>query len=384
MAFSKKRFIFVFLMLLSLASSLEAAEVFLFYSPHCHACHRVIEETIPRLQNIYGDKLKITLLNIEKEDNFRHFLAIERILGVKKDDFGAVPVMVIGKKVLIGRKQIKKSALYTIRKYIASSSSSQKKISPAKYNLTEYFLSFNLFTVLLAGAIDGINPCAFSCIIFFMAFLSFRGYRKREIFIIGCGFIIAVFLAYLAIGLGIFSFLYKLKVFHRLIKVFYLSTAGVAFVLGGISLYDWLQYGKKNTAQMVLQLPYRLKQTIHTLIHVFFGGSQEGRRNFVGLFIVSFLSGILVSLLEAVCTGQVYLPTITFILQNSTFRFRALMYLLGYNLMFILPLVGVFLFSLAGVSSSRFSEFSRRHLGLVKLLLAILFFFLGFILLREA
>jgi len=120
------------------------------------------------------------------------------------------------------------------------------------------------------------------------------------------------------------------------------------------------------------------------LVHVFFGEAKGKRRNFIGLFIAAFLSGILVSVLEAVCTGQVYLPTITFILKNSTLKLRALIYFLGYNLMFILPLIIVFLFSLMGVSSSRFSELSRRHSGLVKLLLALLFFLLGFILLGEA
>jgi cytochrome c biogenesis protein CcdA len=85
----------------------------------------------------------------------------------------------------------------------------------------------------------------------------------------------------------------------------------------------------------------------------------------------------LVSLLEAVCTGQVYLPTISFVLKSTTLKLEALGYLLLYNFMFIAPLVVIFVLALLGTSSQQFSGFLKKHLGLIKILMVILFFGLG-------
>ena len=49
-----------------------------------------------------------------------------------------------------------------------------------------------------------------SCI-FFISFLALQGYRQRELILIGSVFILAVFLTYLGIGLGIFNFFYHVR-----------------------------------------------------------------------------------------------------------------------------------------------------------------------------
>ena len=62
----------------------------------------------------------------------------------------------------------------------------------------------------------------------------------------------------------------------------------------------------------------------------------------------------MVSGVEAVCTGQVYLPTIVVILKEVNQHFwRATEFLLFYNLMFILPLVLVCVLTLCGKESPR-------------------------------
>jgi cytochrome c biogenesis protein CcdA len=60
------------------------------------------------------------------------------------------------------------------------------------------------------------------------------------------------------------------------------------------------------------------------------------------LAVYSFVTGLLVSILEAVCTGQVYLPTIAYVLKRTHLWVEALGYLLLYNIMFIAPLFVVF------------------------------------------
>lgn len=240
------------------------------------------------------------------------------------------------------------------------------------------FLSFGLFTVLGAGLIDGINPCAFTVLIFFISFLNFVGYRKRELVILGSIFIFSVFVTYCLIGLGLFKIIQSLAAFSMVSKLAAMLIASLAIVLGFYSIYDWYIYRKTgNPDDVKLRLPDFLKQRIHTIVQ---NSSRNKNRTLFELAGAVFISGFLVSLLESVCTGQTYLPTIAYVFKTTSLRPLAGVYLILYNLMFILPLTIIFIAALKGVSSEAFSKIARKHLGAVKLLTAALFFLLGILL----
>lgn len=240
------------------------------------------------------------------------------------------------------------------------------------------FLSWGLLTIAGAGLIDGINPCAFTVLVFFISFLNFVGYRKRELLVLGIVFILAVFLTYIFLGLGLFKFIQSLQAFTRLSKVIYLGTASLAVILGIYSLYDWYIYRKTgNPEDTKLRLPDFIKQKIHKTIQ---GASRDRNKTLMELAGAVFLSGFIVSLLESVCTGQTYIPTIAYVFKEPDLRINALGYLVLYNLMFILPLTVILVAALAGAGSETFSRLARKHLGTVKLLTAALFFFLGILL----
>ena len=98
------------------------------------------------------------------------------------------------------------------------------------------------------------------------------------------------------------------------------------------------------------------------------------------LVLSAIVTGFMVSLLEAVCTGQLYLPTITFILKTTSLKLKAFTYLLVYNIMFIIPLIAIFLLALFGVTSGQFAQFIRKHMVSIKLLMAVVFISLGVLL----
>lgn len=240
------------------------------------------------------------------------------------------------------------------------------------------FLSFGLFTVLGAGLIDGINPCAFTVLVFFISFLNFVGYRKKEMAVLGAVFIVSVFLTYMLIGIGLFKFIRSLEAFSLASVIIYKSIALLAAALGVYSLYDWYIYKKTaNPDEIKLRLPNFIKLWIHKIIQ---NASRNKARTMIELALAVFISGFAVSLLESVCTGQTYVPTISYVLRTPSLRASAFLYLVLYNLMFILPLAVIFLIAMMGVSSETFSKITRRHLGRIKLLTAALFFLLGFLL----
>jgi hypothetical protein len=146
--------------------------------------------------------------------------------------------------------------------------------------------------------------------------------------------------------------------------------------MGMLAVYDYFKFRKtKNSDEAILQLPKFLKKRINITI----GSRMREKKGFNawGLVATSSMVGFLVSLLEAACTGQVYVPTIVFILKNTNLRLKAATYLVIYNLMFILPLVVIFLLSLFGVSSAKFNNFLKRNVGKIKIFMAFIFFILG-------
>ncbi len=249
-------------------------------------------------------------------------------------------------------------------------------------SLIKRFMSFSPFFIASAGLIDGVNPCAFTVIVFFMSFLFFVGYSRKEIFIVGSSFIFAVFLTYLLIGLGILGTLRHLSGFVLLTRIIYYLTASLAFILGILSLIDFWQYRKTKSSQnIILKLPDFLKNRITRVINKNLDKRRRSIKDMFSLIVTSFSCGIIVSLLESACTGQMYLPTIVFMLKNSSLKLRALVYLLLYNMMFIFPLIIIFLLAGFGVSSQTFSRLAGKNIGIIKLLTAILFFALAVLLL---
>ena len=121
---------------------------------------------------------------------------------------------------------------------------------------------------------------------------------------------------------------------------------------------------------MLLQLPIGLKTRIHKIMGFFL---RDKNKSALRLTLAALAVGFGVSLVEAVCTGQVYVPTCVLIMQDPAFRARAAFYLVLYNLMFIVPLIAVFVLALAGYESKGFNDFLKKHLGLTKLLLCAVF-----------
>ncbi|MFH0826527.1 MAG: hypothetical protein V1923_01365, partial [Candidatus Omnitrophota bacterium] len=259
-------------------------------------------------------------------------------------------------------------------------------------DLLAHFRNFTPLAVISAGLIDGVNPCAFTVIVFFISFLTLQGYRKRELIVIGTGFIFSVFLTYLLIGLGLFNFLYQLKGFWAVTRAFNISIGAFSIILGCLALYDFVKYRKtKETEGLLLQLPAAVKRRIQYVIGLHYrkttpssSGRPERQKHILALTLTAFVTGFLVSILEAVCTGQTYLPTISFILKTTVLKLQALFYLLVYNFMFIVPLGIIFVLALMGVASQQFAALLKKHLLTIKILMALLFFGFGLFLIWRA
>jgi len=364
-------------------------QLFVFYSPSCHKCIEVKQNVLPEIEKKFKDKIKLEYYDISEIENYKLLLGLKQ-----KYDPGlkiVVPLFFLEGRFLSGEKADRESVEKLIQDAPGARSADKSLSRPAPaVNLVEYFKTFKAFTIASVGLVDGINPCAFTVIVFFISFLALQGYVRRELIAIGLCFIFAVFITYLLIGLGAFTFLYRISHFRLIIKAANLLIGIFSVVLGYFALYDFFKFKKTGkTEGLTLQLPQSIKNQIHKVIGMHYRADKKlegafSKRSIFKLMISALITGFLVSILEAVCTGQTYLPTITFILKTTNLKLQALGLLLLYNFMFIVPLLLIFIFALFGVSSAQFSNILKKHLLVIKILMATLFFGLGIFLIWRA
>ena len=221
-----------------------------------------------------------------------------------------------------------------------------------------------LATILFAGLLDGINPCAVSTLLFFLSFISLRRYDKGSLFLVGFAFIGAVFLAYFLIGLGFLQVLRSLLSAGRATYVVKGLVSLFAVFLVGLNLHDARLARQGKAGESALQMPASLKRLSHRVIRSF---------SVLPLFVLgAALSGFLVSIIELACTGQVYLPTLVYMNQSALSHWSLLLLFL-YNLGFILPLTLVFVLYCFGLRHERLRSWYAKRIVLVRLLTAALF-----------
>ncbi len=236
----------------------------------------------------------------------------------------------------------------------------------AEKSIVDRFRSFGVLAIIGAGLLDGINPCAFATIIFFISYLAILKRKGREIVIVGIVFTSAVFITYFLIGIGIFEFLNYLAFLKTFTKFVYGIVGILTLILGVLSLVDYFKCKRGKAKEILLQLPTFLKNRIHSTIK-----EHAGLKRYV---LAAFITGVIVSILELSCTGQVYLPTIVYATGISKLKFNAYMYLLLYNFMFIVPLLVIFILAYFGTTSIGLSDILGKNIALIKLLTSLLFF----------
>ncbi|MEM2178525.1 MAG: cytochrome c biogenesis protein CcdA [Candidatus Methanomethylicaceae archaeon] len=203
-----------------------------------------------------------------------------------------------------------------------------KERNLASLPLSSYFSPLTL--IILSGLLDGINPCAFAVLLFFITFIfltistydSLEKARKRVI-LIGFIYIIGIYIAYLAIGLGLFGFFKALSYSYVIEKI----SALTLILLGFINLKDFIWQGKFFS----LKIPMFGWNIIKKYLH-------KSTIPFV------FITGLLVSLFEFPCTGQIYVAILGLLAYRATF-IQGFLYLLIYNIAFIFPLIFILFIS---------------------------------------
>ncbi len=231
--------------------------------------------------------------------------------------------------------------------------------------ITQEFAGFRILPIVGAGFLDGVNPCAFATLIFFITYLSVLGVDRKRIIWVALPFILSVFATYFVLGLIAYQILALLTVLRWVSRVIVGATVILLFVLAFFSFNDYLLLKRGEGEKMKLKMPARLRKRMNQMI--------RKRTTFGGFLIGAVVTGFFISLFELICTGQVYLPTLVYMVQVAEFSGRALGYLIIYNIAFIIPLVVIFILVRFGMTEKHLQIFLTRRAGLTKIFTALLF-----------
>jgi cytochrome c biogenesis protein CcdA len=209
-----------------------------------------------------------------------------------------------------------------------------------------------IFLIIL-GAIDSVNPCAFGVLIFLMVTLLSMGSSKRALKA-GLLYSFVVFLVYFLSGLGIFTAIQSVGSIGHYV---YLGVGLLAVALGLIQFIDVIFPGKFIS----LRIPPSAKPAIENF----------ARKGTIPAIIIL---GILVSLFELPCTGGAYLTILTIMAKEKIF---ALSYLVVYNLIFILPLIIITLIIYMGIKPEKIQNWTSKERKWMKIASGLVMLALG-------
>ncbi|WP_457742616.1 cytochrome c biogenesis protein CcdA [Thermococcus sp.] len=176
---------------------------------------------------------------------------------------------------------------------------------------------------------DSINPCTFVIYTMLLIAISVREVSRKRLYIIGSAFILAVYVSYYLLGLG-------LLYLGQYIPLWLAGAFAIAF--GAYTLVTGIMERSRISNKG------KIRRRIFSADATFVG---------------SFTLGVLVSTTLLPCSAGSYLVYATIIAHGS--RTLALLLLALYNIIFVLPLV-VILLAMGSVSESKkFSQAMVRH-----------------------
>lgn len=226
------------------------------------------------------------------------------------------------------------------------------------------FDGINFARITSLALADSVNPCAIAVLTMVLVSILIQNpERKRKVLYAGLAFVASVFFGYLFYGAVIIQFF---NIFAQWLRensnYVYDGLAILAMILGALNIKDYFSYQPGGIAtEMPLFMRPRLKLIIQRMT------SPTG----------AFIIGFLVTLFLLPCTIGPYIIASGLLAELGFLG--ALPWLLYYNLIFILPMLGITLIVYFGLSQVEDIEgWKARNIRKLHLTAGILLFLVGF------
>ena len=219
-------------------------------------------------------------------------------------------------------------------------------------------VDLSLPTVVLAGVVDGLNPCAIAVLLVFASATlltvgatmdATTGQRRLALFRGGSAYVGGMFVTYLALGLGLMGFASALRQDHLGTKLF----LGVAILWALLALQEAILPELGERLRMPMGIHERARQWV-------------ARATLPGLFV----AGALIGLCTVPCSGNVYLAVLALLSARADLG-EAVAYLVVYNVAFVLPLIAILAAIATPPAMRAMSRWQLHHRPELKLALGL-------------
>jgi hypothetical protein len=348
------------------AAGTSVLELYYFGSSACIQCLEIKHDILAPLERKHGENIKIHYHDTDNPESFELMHRLERQFGVTR---GSPIELFFPDTVLLGFESITANARAIVEEHMNDPGRRAAFVinEPAgdlNEALRDRFSQFTLWAIIAAALIDSVNPCSIASLIFLLSFLAVQKRKRSEILKIGLLFTATVFVTYLMFGVGAFKAIAYLQRYYWVKLFIKWSAVACAAIIGIISFVDAFRFKKSgDTKDIKLQLPKKVKILVHKVITK----NLTGKRLILGTIIAGFL----VTVLDAICTVEVYLPVLVLMAQSSDgeLKLTGWLYLILYNIIFVMPLLAVMIAAYYGFTWHKLAKMTQKNLTLLKICL---------------
>lgn len=338
-----------------------------FYSSTCASCKRA-ENYIDDLKKKYSD-IKVINYNLNDEQNIKLLGAYGEKYNLDKNQINNIPAIFLSQTALVGDSNIINMLEDKIENYDFDNPTEIIDLNEIGNNTSvKDKNTLQLITIALAGIVNGINPCSLSMFLFLMSIVNVT---REKILKIGFLFCFGKFITFFLLG----TFLYKALSFINISMVNIIEKIVLIIVISIfiiLNLNDFIAARMEKYDKMILQLPSKLKKLNHKLM------KRVTSCNNSKYFALSILMvGMIIALGEFMCTGQIYLISIVFLVQNNGIDIKSVFYLLIYSVAFVLPIIIVTILIYYGKKVFNLSELLLKRLPNIKIISSLIFIIFG-------
>jgi cytochrome c biogenesis protein CcdA len=216
-------------------------------------------------------------------------------------------------------------------------------------------------TVIFTALIDAINPCAIGVLILLVSTLLGLLKDKKRMLFVGFVYIASIYIVYFLAGIGLLTVIQRLD----LVQFVGLLVGGLVILMGIVDIKDFFWYGKGFTLGIKPSHAEKIKE-------------MAKNASIPGVIIL----GMFVAAVELPCTGGPYLA-ITAMLARK-FDLTALIYLIIYNFIFVLPLIVILVLAYIGTSIKSLEKWKNENRKFMRLASGLVMIGLGILLILFA
>ena len=285
----------------------EDTTLVLFVTGACESCQKADQY----LQGSLSDKsFHLLIYNILDEENAVILRRLMKIYGVPESG-QQVPLLFSRSSYLSGAEKIVNGTVGMLES--GEAQGSWKDIIEELAGEKES-VKISKSRLAVTGFFNGLNPCGISMLLMVLSILLMS---KRSFYGGSFTYLAGKFLTYLLLGftIGTLFGVIENTLFRTVQKGLELFFAVLAFIFGVFYLIDFIHVLKKEYGRTRFQLPERFRKWNHKMINRL--TKIPGQFWYPALFLL----GIVISAGEFLCTGQVYLASLLYMVeQNAGFN----------------------------------------------------------------